>query len=69
MYLSPEYFEKIFIRLCVIGKFYVSLHSLVPEGLKGNRVRILNSPAAVISLYAVSYTSHCRKMGRRSRQE
>jgi len=24
-YLSPEYFEKIFIRLCVIQKFYVPL--------------------------------------------
>jgi hypothetical protein len=26
MYLSPEYFEKIFIRLCVIEKFYVPLY-------------------------------------------
>ena len=26
MYLSPEYFEKIFIHLCVIENFYVYLH-------------------------------------------
>jgi len=25
MYIFSEYFEEIFIRLCVIGKFYVSL--------------------------------------------
>jgi len=27
--LSPEYFEKIFIRLCVIGKFYVYLQKFI----------------------------------------
>jgi len=26
MYIFSEYFEEIFIRLCVIGKFYVSLY-------------------------------------------